>query len=189
MSLSSLLFPDLLSRKFQREFITFDGTISLAHASKNPADPSRIGASRAFLKVLFRAHCRNLFRECEGDQLVESHAFRFGSLVLYSPRTISPGRSTEQRKRAATGLKSRALKVTMASARPLIAVSRTISSFGSGSIGRVRIINSTLFPTEASSSSTADTSSLLAPLAVRCSGRVKTDSYSNIKEVLRDRTL
>jgi hypothetical protein len=33
-----------------------------------------------------------------------------------SPRTISPGRTTEQRKRAATGLKSRSLKVTMASA-------------------------------------------------------------------------
>src|SRR6266576_4277137 len=41
--------------------------------------------------------------------------------------------------------------------------------------------DSTLFPTEASSSSTADTSSLLAPDAARCSGRVRTDSYSSIK--------
>ena len=57
MSLFSLLFPDLPRRKFQREFITFDRRVSLAHASKNPADPSRIGASRAFRKVLFRAHC------------------------------------------------------------------------------------------------------------------------------------
>ena len=94
---------------------------------------------------------------------------------------MSPGRTTEHRKRAATGLKSRSLKVTMASVRPLMAVSRTISSFVSGSIGRVRIISSTLFPTKVSSSSTADTSSLLASQAARCSGRVRADSYSSIR--------
>jgi hypothetical protein len=61
------------------------------------------------------------------------------SVSSASLRTISPGRDTAQRKRAATGLKSRSLKVTMASARPLMAVSNTISSFGSGNIGRSRI--------------------------------------------------
>jgi hypothetical protein len=60
------------------------------------------------------------------------------------PRITTPGRTTEQRKRIATGLKFRSLKVTIASGRPLIAVSNTIS--GSGCIGRVRITNSTLFP-------------------------------------------
>jgi hypothetical protein len=55
-----------------------------------------------------------------------------------------------------TRLKSRFLKVMIASARPLIAVSKTISSFGSPGIVRRRTASSTLSPTKANSSKTAD---------------------------------
>jgi hypothetical protein len=60
---------------------TVGSWISLAYASWNPADPNRIGASGAFLKVLFGAHRGNFLTEGEGDQLIQSHALRCGGLA------------------------------------------------------------------------------------------------------------
>lgn len=65
---SSAPFLRLSRGRFRREFIAFDGRISLAHAGKNPADLGGISASRAFFKVVSGAHGRNLFRECEGGR-------------------------------------------------------------------------------------------------------------------------
>jgi hypothetical protein len=96
--------------------------------------------------------------------------FRHQSPSIVSWRTASTGRSTAHPKSFAAVLKCRSLDVTIASAYPLIAVSKTISSFGSGSIGCSRTANSTLSHTKANSSRTADTSSVVAPQAARIKG-------------------
>ncbi len=92
----------------------------------------------------------------------------------------SLGRITRQPNCPATRSKSRWLKVTIASACPLTAVSRTISSFGSDNAGLQRNANLTRLPTSARPSRTSATSSPLAPDAFKCSGRLRTASYSNI---------
>src|SRR5260370_29795569 len=119
---------------------------------------------------------RDIFGELmEGAAAMKSH--REGKLTLRSYKVAAAPlpkvdskliRDTRKRLHCSRAVFARKLRIN----------ERT---FGSGSIGRVRIINSTLFPTDASSSSTADTSSLLAPHAARCPGRVRTDSYSSIK--------
>src|SRR5207237_5777532 len=80
------LFSRLRRNKSQRKFIALDGRISLAHASEHTTDTSRISSSRAFLKVLFCSHGRNLFRERKRNELVESHAFGFGRLACFGQK-------------------------------------------------------------------------------------------------------
>jgi hypothetical protein len=72
------------------------------------------------------------------------------------------------------------IKVTSQSACPLTAVSSTISSAGSFNLGRQRNLRHTGIMTFASASGTAFTSPELRPHASKCSGRVRTASYSNI---------
>ena len=102
------------------------------------------------------------------------------SSALASIRSNSPGRITKQPNRPATGLKCRWLKVTIASACPLTAVSKTISSFGSGNAGLQRNAIVTRLQTSARPPRTLATSSSLAHEAFRCSGRFRTSSYSSI---------
>ena len=89
-----------------------------------------------------------------------------------------PGNSTAQRKLSRTSRKCRKLKVTIACAPPLIAVSRTMSSDGSGKLGRQRNASRTGLATAARSFSTSSTSPLCNPKAASCSSRVRTAAYS-----------
>ena len=91
------------------------------------------------------------------------------------------GRMTAQSKLFVTDAKSLRLNVTIALALPLIAVSRTMSSFGSDSLGRQRNASRTGLATATTSSRTDPTSSESNPHAAKCSGLVSTDSYSRIK--------
>src|SRR6266851_7814067 len=107
-------------------------------------------------KVGCRFHHSNFFGDRYRDPLVQRHAIFFreplGSLLdgerklqwirrfaHYLNLTFfssSAGRNTEILNRSAAPAKSATLYVTSASARPLIAASRTISSFGSRDCGR-----------------------------------------------------
>ena len=69
----------------------------------------------------------------------------------------------------------------MASAFPFTAVSKTMSSFASDSFGRQRNASLTCLATEARSSRTRPTSPAVNPHAARCSGRVRTASYSSMR--------
>lgn len=61
-----------------------------------------------------------------------------------------------------------------------MAVSNTMSSSGSDSLGRHRNASRTGFAIAARSSRTRPTSALLSPQAARCCGRVSTASYSRM---------
>jgi hypothetical protein len=72
------------------------------------------------------------------------------------------------------------LNVTSQSAAPLTAVSSTISSAGSFNCGRHKNRRGTGIDTCTKASSTSFTCRAVRPLASRCSGRVRTASYSMI---------
>ena len=85
-------------------------------------------------------------------------------------------------KRLAATAKSATLYVTTAFALPLIAVSKTISSFGSGVCGRQRQWTSTGSISAANSAKNSSIASNDRPCARRCSGRFKTTNCPRLKE-------
>lgn len=135
-------------------------------------------------------------------QLIERHAFRFSQLSgrihqrwlqtqceiasfhsIHNLSSAAAGDSTEIPKCAAAEIKSARLKVTMASARPLIAVSNTISSSGSCSCGRHWKWIGTSTATRHTASSSSSTSLGSSSEILRCSNLVRTASYSSTSAV------
>ena len=102
--------------------------------------------------------------------------------------SASDGATTAQLNILAAATKCLRLKVTIATAPPFTAASKTMSSSGSCNCGRQRNASWTGTADAATSSSTCSTSHLCKPLAFRCSGRVKTASYSNINGTERSRS-
>lgn len=94
--------------------------------------------------------------------------------------SAAAGRRREHSNPAIPDKKCARLKVTRASALPLMAVSKTISSSGSISRGLQRNERRAGLAIAAKSSSTVPTSTLLNPDAAKCSGLVSTASYSSI---------
>jgi hypothetical protein len=186
-------------RQIRREFVTFHRKVPLPGPVQDPQGFRPVGAANSFLKIFLRAQRGKLFRQRDINELIQGYAFRFRHLTrllhqrrLQAQRKIisshkfglhvwcsaSLGKITAQSNSLLASLKSRWLKVTMASAFPLTAVSRTISSFASDSLGRQRNASLTCLATDARSSRTRWTSFALNPHAARCSGRVRTASYS-----------
>ena len=108
-----------------------------------------------------------------------SNLSAWGNSYLRISRRKAFGVRTAIPKRPAALRKSRRLLVTIASACPLIATSKTMSSFGSGDKGRWLTDTNTGIATDSTASITVSTSPRDLPAASRCSGRNATSRYSH----------
>jgi hypothetical protein len=132
-------------------------------------------ATNWFMLVLSSLLCRSTARFSErGKPQRVCHCLRH---LLILPITLL-GIITSIPNRAGTVPKSRTLNVTNPSARPLIAVSRTISSPGSRNCGRHRTCVFTGSAIATKASRNISTSRSLNPAASRCSASEQVASYS-----------
>jgi hypothetical protein len=156
-----------------------------------------IGVSGAFAEVRFGAQDGEFFRAGNVDELIEASILRLGNTAQFFQErwlqtkgkiTLSHGSNFAIDKASggriiripnlgAACLKCATFKVTIRSARPLTAGSKTISSAGSVSSGRRKKLGVTGTPTAARIASIL---AHVAPAVLWCSGRFSTASYSSI---------
>src|SRR5262249_24987681 len=142
----------------------------------------KIGVGPPFGEEFGGAHSRQLLSDGGGDELIDADAIllrepfdfrldgtrqpqRVGALPLHvlTLRSASAGLNISIPNRVGAAPKSRRLKVTMASARPFIAASRTSSSAGSRNCGRQRKCGSTGSAIASTTSMNTSASATLSP--------------------------